>query len=292
MAWLQLKFSVAEANSDTLSDILSQAGAASVTLQDAADQPLYEPPPGATPLWSQTQVIGLFAGDCDTDEILQFVRNALDPQPLPKWQWLPLEDKDWQHEWMKHFHPMQFGQRLWICPSWTKPPQSDAVNILLDPGLAFGTGTHATTSLCLQWLDAHILGGETLIDYGCGSGILALAALKLGAQQVWAIDNDPQAMTATKNNAKKNGVTTGLNIDSPEDPIPETVDIVVANILANPLLQLAPTFAKLLKPQGHIVLSGILQDQAEHLLQRYSQWFCFDAPRLQEDWACLHGRKR
>ncbi len=292
MPWLQLILRTSQQHAEQISELLSEYGAASVTMRDAADQPLYEPPPGATPLWEQLEVIGLFEADHPIEPVILAISDAIAPIPLPAWKLEPLEDKDWQNEWIKHFKPMQFGKRLWICPSWSPPPNADAVNILLDPGLAFGTGTHPTTALCLQWLDETIHGGETVIDFGCGSGILALAAVKLGASQVWAVDNDPQALLSCRNNAEKNQLDQRITLCTPEDLDPPPVDIVVANILANPLLQLAPTFAKLLKPGGNIVLSGILGNQVEMIESRYRQWFCLGNPVQQDDWVRLHGIKK
>ena len=291
MPWLQLIIKTTEAQAEHLSDLLSEAGAVSVTLRDAADQPLYEPPPGETPLWDNIELVGLFSADQEIEPVIDSLRQALAPSTLPTWKLEPLEDKDWQNEWIKHFKPMQFGKRLWICPSWTPPPDPQGVNIMLDPGLAFGTGTHPTTALCLQWLDKHIVGGETLIDYGCGSGILALAALKLGASHVWAVDNDPQALLSCGNNAEKNQLTENLTLCAPNAVAVDQVDILVANILANPLLQLAPTFATLLKPGGHVVLSGILGNQVEMIEQCYRQWFQLDPPVQQDDWVRVHGIK-
>jgi ribosomal protein L11 methyltransferase len=291
MPWLQLILKSTQAQAEPLSDILSELGAASVTLRDAADQPLYEPPPGATPLWENIDVIALFDADQAIDPVIDALGKALAPQSLPHWKLEPLEDKDWQNEWIKHFKPMRFGKRLWICPSWTPAPDPDAVNILLDPGLAFGTGTHPTTALCLQWLDEHVHGGETLVDFGCGSGILALAAAKLGAHHIWAVDNDPQALSACRDNADKNQLTPTITTCAPEELKIPPVDILIANILANPLLQLAPLFAKLLKPGGQIVLSGILGNQAEMIEQRYRQWFHLDDPVQQEDWIRLQGTR-
>jgi ribosomal protein L11 methyltransferase len=291
MPWLQLIIKSTEPQAEHLSELLTEAGAASVTLRDAADQPLYEPPPGETPLWDNIEVIGLFTADLEIEPVINWLRRALAPAPLPMWKLEPLEDKDWQNEWIKHFKPMRFGKRLWICPSWTPPPDPNAANILLDPGLAFGTGTHPTTALCLQWLDENITAGDTVIDYGSGSGILALAALKLGAKHVWAVDNDPQALLSSGNNAKKNHLEDRISLCAP-DALPDTpVDILVANILVNPLLQLAPIFAKLLKPGGRVVLSGILGNQVEMIEQCYSQWFKLNPAAIMEDWARLDGIK-
>jgi ribosomal protein L11 methyltransferase len=292
MPWLQLILKSSQTQAEQLSDLLSELGAAAVTLRDAADQPLYEPPPGATPLWENIDVIALFDADQAIEPVLNALSDALAPGALPAWKLEPLEDKDWQNEWIKHFKPMRFGSRLWICPSWSSPPEPQAVNILLDPGLAFGTGTHPTTALCLQWLDANIRGGESLIDFGCGSGILALAAAKLGAEHVWAVDNDPQALSACRSNADKNHLLSTITTCAPDNLDLPPADILIANILANPLLQLAPHFTKLLKPKGQIVLSGILGSQVELIEQCYRQWFQLQTPAYLDDWICLYGIKK
>lgn len=194
---------------------------------------------------------------------------------------------------MDDFRPMRFGQRLWICPSWDEPPAGDAISILLDPGLAFGTGTHPTTALCLEWLDAHPPAGLEVIDYGSGSGILAVAALKLGAARVTAVDIDPQALTATRDNAARNGVDDArLHVDYPEALGETTADLVLANILAGPLVELAPAMAGRVRPGGAIVLSGILREQADTVRQAYTAWFDMDPPAFREDWTRLTGRRR
>lgn len=292
MPWLQLILKSSEQDAERLSEALSELGAASVTLRDAADQPLYEPPPGTTPLWNQIDIIGLFEANIDIEPILENLATTMAPTALPAWKLEPLEDKDWQSEWMKYFKPMRFGDRLWICPSWTPAPDPHAINILLDPGLAFGTGTHPTTALCLHWLDKNIKGGENVIDYGCGSGILALAAAKLGAKHVWAVDNDPQALQATQSNAEKNQVFEQFTLNTPKELASPLADVLVANILANPLLQLAQAFSALLKPGGHIVLSGILGNQVKVIEETYKKWFDLDEPVQQDDWVRLHGVKK
>ncbi|MFU8797595.1 MAG: 50S ribosomal protein L11 methyltransferase [Gammaproteobacteria bacterium] len=273
----QLTIETTEERAEVVSDALMALGAVSVTFQDAADQPLFEPAPETTPLWDSVRVIGLFDADC-------------------KLQLTAVEDKVWEREWIKHFHPMQFGKRVWICPSWCEPPDPHAVNILLDPGLAFGTGTHPTTSLCLNWLDAHPPIGQVVMDYGCGSGILAIAAMKLGAKRVIGIDHDPQALTATQDNAKKNSVIVEMGLP----PIAvaeagegaERVGILLANILAQPLLDLASLFATLVCPGGKIVLSGILEHQVDVIKARYQPWFDFNSLQTLEGWACLSGTRK
>ncbi|NOX76927.1 MAG: 50S ribosomal protein L11 methyltransferase [Gammaproteobacteria bacterium] len=292
MPWLQLVLDTTPDGAEQLSDLLSEAGACAVTFLDNADQPLYEPPPGATPLWAHTRVIGLFDADRDMGSVLAQLTKALLPASLPAHRVSPLEDKDWEREWMDSFHPMPFGKRLWICPSWHTPPDPDAVNILLDPGLAFGTGTHPTTSLCLQWLDRHGADHAQVIDYGCGSGILAVAALKLGAKHVWAVDNDPQALIATRDNAEKNRVGNAVNAVLPEALPIITTPLLLANILAQPLMEFAERFASIVEPGGHIVLSGILDHQAKAVAACYQPWFHMETPALQDDWVRLTGTRR
>jgi len=289
MPWIQLIFEAREEQTNALADALSEVGALAVTLQDGADQPLFEPPPGATPLWSQTRVIGLFEANTVLDSVTQRLGTMLGPEPLPPWRAEALEDKDWEREWMDNYQPIRFGKRLWIVPSWHTPPQADAVNILLDPGLAFGTGTHPTTALCLEWLDAHLQPGIEVMDYGCGSGILAIAALLLGASKAIAVDNDPQALLASRNNASNNGVADRLLIAAPGQFDTAGVDLLLANILAQPLISLAPQFATLVKPGAQILLSGILQEQASSVCDAYAPWFDMDGPVVREDWVCLSG---
>lgn len=289
MPWLQLTFETTPEDAEQFSDLLSEAGAGAVTFLDSADQPLYEPPVGETPLWSHTRVMGLFDAAADINQVIEQISAELAPASLPDWRISPLEDKDWEREWMDNFKPMSFGARLWIVPSWTKPPQQEAINILLDPGLAFGTGTHPTTALCLQWLDEHGASFDEVIDYGCGSGILAVAAALLGAKHVWAIDNDPQALIATSDNAIKNDVSEAIESTLP-DTLPDIkTPLLLANILAQPLMDFAEHFAQHVSPGGHIVLSGILSDQAEQVASCYRPWFEMDAPVLQNEWVRLTG---
>ena len=202
-----------------------------------------------------------------------------------------LAEKVWEREWMKEFHPMQFGQRTWICPSWLPVPEPDAVNILLDPGLAFGTGTHPTTALCLEWLDQNIKGGETVIDFGCGSGILAIAAAKLGASKVWAIDNDPQALIATTSNAENNSAQNLIECIDASQSVSVQADVIIANILANPLISLETLFNKLLKPGAVAILSGILADQQNAVIEAYSKDFKLENQAKVEDWSRLDFRR-
>ena len=292
MPWLQLTFHVDLEEAQNLSDLLSELGAAAVTMQDGADQPLYEPPLGTTPLWQHTCVSGLFPADSDPDQLRAELTDLLAPKPLPHWEETIIKDQDWERAWMEDFHPMQFGRRLWIVPSWYEPPESDAVNILLDPGLAFGSGTHPTTRLCLEWLDGQDLRNRTVIDYGCGSGILAIAAAKLGAKEVLAVDNDPQALQATLDNANRNGVSKRIHTFLPETLPDIKADILVANILSSPLVSLAPTFSSLVKPNGDIALSGILPEQADEVLASYRENFIMESPIEHNGWIRLEGRRK
>ncbi|MCW9088310.1 MAG: 50S ribosomal protein L11 methyltransferase [Gammaproteobacteria bacterium] len=289
MPWLQLTFYSNKDKAEALADLLSETGAAAVSMQDAADQPLYEPPPGATPLWQLTNVVALFDENSDGGGVIEQLKAAW-PEALPEYRSEILADQDWERAWMDDFKPMKFGERLWIVPSWHEAPQQDGVNILLDPGLAFGTGTHPTTRLCLEWLDGQALHAKRVIDYGCGSGILAIAAALLGAASVIGVDNDPQALVATQDNAQRNGVSilTYLPAEVPQN----SVDILLANILAGPLIELAPKLAALVKPGGLIALSGILPDQANGVRQTYAQWFNMEAPVEVDGWIRLEGKKR
>ncbi|MFP5430090.1 MAG: 50S ribosomal protein L11 methyltransferase [Gammaproteobacteria bacterium] len=292
MSWLQLKIDTTKAQAPVLEELLETLGAAAVLMEDSADQPLLEPPPGATPLWDATRVIGVFTVDSEVDAIVEFLEAQLG-EPLPPHRVEVLEDKDWVRAWMDHYHPMRFGDRLWVVPSWTPPPQPDAVNLLLDPGLAFGTGTHPTTALCLEWLDSLDLKDKTIIDYGCGSGILAVAALLLGAREAWCVDNDPQALTATRNNAEHNGVGERVHVFMPDDMPAQQADVIVANILAGPLAMLAPIMASHSHPGSRIALSGIIRPQVEELREVYSEWFDMDGLAIkEEDWCRLSGVRR
>lgn len=292
MAWVQLILQIPGDAAAQFEDALLEVGASAVTLMDNADQPLLEPPPGATPVWDDSRVIGLFDASVDTDILLTALKNALGDTPLPAYRLEALEDKDWEREWMENYKPMRFGQRLWVCPSWCPPPEPEAVNLLLDPGLAFGTGTHPTTALCLEWLDEQNLQGKTLVDYGCGSGILAVAGALLGCEKVLGVDNDPQALIASKDNATRNQVKNKIQVYSPESFTGEFADALVANILAGPLIELAPNIAQLIKPGGKIALSGILQEQAEQVQQAYAPWIQFDPVKTKEDWVRISGERK
>lgn len=290
MAWIQLIFNSTPDDAEALSDQLLDTGASAVTFQDNEDQPIYEPEIGTTPLWPATNVIALYDAETDTDMLIGILTGMMAPQALPSYRIEAVEDKDWIREWMDNFQPMNFGEKLWICPSWHTPPQADAINIMLDPGLAFGTGTHPTTALCLNWLDQSDVKGKVVIDYGCGSGILAIAAALLGAKKVIGVDTDPQALEATQANAERNGVK--IDTYLPDDCPDETCDLLLANILAGPLQSLSERLAGLSKSGAMIVLSGILDVQAEDVSQSYQTWFDMKAPVLKDEWIRLVGQKR
>ncbi|MEH6531398.1 MAG: 50S ribosomal protein L11 methyltransferase [Photobacterium frigidiphilum] len=293
MPWIQIKLNATAENAEAIGDMLmEETGALSATFLDAQDTPVFEPMPGETRLWGDTDVIGLYDAEADMD----FVLNMLKNNPLIAddfaYKIEQLEDKDWEREWMVNFHPMRFGRRLWICPSWREAPEPNAVNVLLDPGLAFGTGTHPTTSLCLEWLDGQDLTDKTIVDFGCGSGILAIAALKLGAKKVIGIDIDPQAIQASRDNAERNGVSDKLELFLPKDqPTDVQADVVVANILAGPLRELSPVIKSLVKPGGKLAISGVLEIQAEDVSTYYSDELALDPVVARDEWCRISGCK-
>lgn len=291
MPWLQLTLEARDLDPQRLEAALRQAGAQAITLQDAADHPVYEPAPGALPLWPYTRVCGLFPADTDMGRVRERLCDALGRAELPSCRIEPLEDRDWVRAWMDHFRPMRFGARLWICPRDQTPPEPHAVNLRLDPGLAFGSGTHATTALCLEWLDQTPPRGWQVIDYGCGSGVLAIAALLLGARTAWAVDNDPQALQATRQNAGENGVLDRIAVYPPETLPALEADLLLANILAEPLIALAPEFGARVRPGGMLVLSGLLQEQAPAAIRAYAPWFEMEQTGAREGWVRLSGAR-
>lgn len=290
MNWIQISFETPQESAEIGSDYLLHLGAVSVTFEDALDHPIFEPKVGTTPLWERTRVVGIFDESIDVTSLKTFLKMHLE-HDFQTLKIEPLEDKDWIRASIDRFHPMQFGHHLWICPSWCEIPDPNAVTILLDPGLAFGTGTHPTTGLCLQWLEAHPPLQKTVIDYGCGSGILGIAALKLGAKEVYGVDCDPQALDSTCSNALKNDIETQhLHLSFPENfQIHHPIDLLLANILANPLIELASTFAQFIKTGGDIVLSGILETQTDSIINAYSPWFKDLSVVVQDEWVLIHG---
>ncbi len=297
MAWLTLIVDTDAQHAESLSDALLEHGALSVDLLDAdADTPdeqaIFgepgEPPPG---VWQHNRVSALFDAHVDVAAILSAAANDVGLTTRPVYHIETLADNDWVRLTQSQFEPIPISTRLWIVPTWHTPADPSAINIVLDPGLAFGTGSHPTTRLCLRWLDSHLQGGESVLDYGCGSGILAIAALKLGAAEAVGVDVDAQAVTASRDNALANSVA-NVQFYLPNDAPKGHYDVVVANILTNPLRLLAPLLAEAVRTGGQIVLSGILETQAQDLMKIYQQWFDLNEPVFEEGWVCLSGRKR
>ena len=298
MPWLELSLRCRAHDESRLELALQDCGALSVTLLDAADaeneRAILEPGVGETPLWPEIIMTALFDADSNEDLLLQSLEAFDEELDLSSAQFTRVEDQDWERAWMDQFKPMKFGERTWIVP-WNLEVPNEAkgqVLIRLDPGLAFGSGTHPTTALCLQWLDSIDLKNKTMLDFGCGSGILALAALKLGAKSAVGVDNDPQALIATHDNAERNEVGKSLKVYLPKDEPDATYLVVVANILASALESLASLLAKRTQPGGLIALSGILQGQETDLLKHYSQWFDELQATQLEDWMRITGRRR
>ncbi len=290
MAWLQAHLTVDKSRAPLIEVLFENLGAVAVTLGDAGDEPMLEPAPGATPLWQATRVTGLFEHDIDADSLRSAINQALSADVSRHLTLECIDDQDWERAWLDLFKPMQFGERLWIRPTGYQVEQTDAIILDLDPGLAFGTGTHPTTALCLEWLDGHSVTGKSVIDFGCGSGILAIAALKLGAAHAVAIDHDPQALTATLDNARRNGVEDRLEVFHSSVFEPRQADLVLANILANVLIELAPHIEPLVAADGDLVMSGILREQADGVMQAYAKRLHFAPIEHKEDWVLLHGR--
>ncbi len=283
--WFQLKIENCPVEQiEQLSEELEELGAVSLMLTDKNDNPVLEPEPGTTPLWPEVIIQALFSEAIQA----QYTREQFSAiHPHLSFTLEVLEDKDWERAWMDDFKPLQFGQRLWICPTWSTPPHPDAVNLMLDPGLAFGTGTHPTTSLCLTWLDQAQLEKKSVIDYGCGSGILSLAALKLGAKEVYAVDIDQQALQATQNNAISNQIAMHQLFISLPDELEKPVDLIIANILLTPLISLKDRFQQLLLPQGKLVVSGLLDEQAPLLIEAYQSAFLSVEHQQLDGWSLL-----
>ncbi len=292
--WLQLRMDTRPGEVEALQDIMLTTGSVAVTMEDNADQPVLEPAVGETPLWRQIRLTGLYPADTDMAAVLASFPGDLLEGSNQRIE--ILEDKDWAREWQQHYQPMRFGESLWICPSWISPPDPSANNLLLDPGLAFGTGTHPTTALCLTELAGMSLRRLKVVDYGCGSGILGIAALVLGAADVLAVDNDPQALAASRENAQRNGIAPSALIVSLPERVDAaahggTADLVIANILAGPLIDLSDALLTLLKPRGTLLLSGLLESQAEELCAHYAAHIELTIAGEKDGWVCLHGSK-
>ena len=293
MSWLEYSIQTDKGHAEQTELAMTNAGALSVTVTDAADQPILEPAPGDTPVWDDLIITGLFERPpLSQQTLMQLAQDAGLPSTDPI-NVTELAEQQWTRTWMDHFKPMSFGQRLWVCPHDMQAPDPDAINLRLDPGLAFGTGTHPTTELCLRWLDGHINHQQSLLDYGCGSGILAIAALLLGVPRAWAIDNDEQALIASRDNAANNHVADRITTLLPEQLAADaTVDVCVANILAAPLMSLASHLANRVNTNGQIVLSGILVEQAEEVSKHYQPWFIMKEAVSKDGWVLLQGQRR
>lgn len=292
MAWLQLR--VRSKHPEFAEEVLLAHGASAVSFVDAVDDPVLEPAPGETPLWEDTVTLGLFAENTDLAPVIASLRELLPDGDSAGITHELIEDQDWVRVWLKDCPPLKFGERLWVVPreKVAEVTQSDAVILRLDPGLSFGTGTHPTTALCLEWLAGQDLRGKVVLDYGCGSGVLAIAALLLGAERAVCVDIDPQALQATRDNAAENGVADRVSVFMPEDFVPFAADVVVANILANPLIQLAPLLASSIARGGRIALAGLLDRQADEVHQAYAPWFDFEDDVSREGWTRIAGRCR
>jgi ribosomal protein L11 methyltransferase len=290
MSWIQIAVEVGSEQVAMVSGLFELAGALSVTCQDAAAEALLEPAPGDAPLWKRTRVAALFDAEIDVDRVMRGVcgDSGIDAACIVV---ETLGDRDWSTSWRDGLRPLCFGERLWVCPTDIDCPQDDAIVLRLDPGNAFGTGTHATTAMCLEWLDRHPPRGLTVIDYGCGSGILAIAAAKLGATSVHAVDIDAQAITASRDNARLNDIHSGFDVQLPTNFVAPPADLVIANILANPLQELAGDLAGMLRPGGAILLTGVLVEQSDAVMKAYRQWIDFGAPVRRDEWVLLEGTK-
>jgi ribosomal protein L11 methyltransferase len=292
MAWHQISVITDENTAPQLADFFSHLGAVSVTYMDAEDEPVYEPAIGETKIWSNTQVIALYELDSDPDQIKNKIYAHFKDSHLQNWLYEAVDDQEWERAWMEYYKPMKFADRLWVCPTDQEQHEPGTVCLTLDPGLAFGTGTHPTTALCLEWLASHDLTHKTVIDYGCGSGILAVASVLLDAEIAYGVDIDPQAITATESNAAKNQVESKIHCYLPEQFTPFQADIVLANILAKPLIEMSEHICALVKTGGQLVLSGILFEQAEDVINTYQKYIIFNPLVQQEDWIRLDGVKR
>jgi ribosomal protein L11 methyltransferase len=290
MSWLRVIIDTGREQSPVVEQALEHCGAVSVSFEDRADEPVFELRPGDTPLWSETRITGLFPADADTSHIIDQVTAALGHVPLHT-QIEKLADQNWERVWLERFQPTRVGKRLWICPTHMDPPDPQAVTVFIDPGLAFGSGTHPTTAMCLQWLADQDLQDKLVIDYGCGSGILAIAALKLGARRAIGVDIDPRALEVSLQNAEINKVSERLLTCLP-DSIPQGVqaDILVANILSGPLTQLSAVISQLVAKHGKIALSGILQAQSEEVRDAYAREFSLQAS-FRDGWTLLFGAR-
>ena len=296
MAWQNVSFLTDAASAEPLCDALIELGALSASIEDADagtadEQPQFgEPGTPTTPGWQRSRVLALCESDTNVSELLQAACQQLGVPPIRDFSVTALAEQNWVQLTQAQFDPIQISGRLWIVPSWHESPDPSAINLVLDPGMAFGTGSHPTTRLCLEWLEKTVTPGCSVFDYGCGSGILAIAAGKLGAREVRGLDIDPQAVEAARANAERNAVMADF-VDGSQ-PIDGTYDVVVANILSNPLRVLAPAICALVRPAGgQLALSGILREQADEIIAVYASWIALTVADVGEDWVCLSGRK-
>ena len=289
MPFHQITVEVGRTDPTPHEDLLWSLGALSVTLEDAADDPVLEPRPGEMPLWPTVRIRALFEDRADPRRVV--ASHAATGPLAPLTGTAPVADPATERKRLNDLHPMRFGRRLWVCPGGQPAGDPAAIRIELDPGLAFGTGTHPTTAMCLEWLDGAALDGRRIVDYGCGSGILSIAALKLGAGHVHAVDLDPQAILATRENAARNGVADRLDVTTDPQLADAAADALVANILAGPLVELAPHIAAALRPGGDLALSGVLTGQVDSVTAAYRPWFDIALTATREDWGLIVGRR-
>jgi ribosomal protein L11 methyltransferase len=291
MEWRQFVMNLGALPVDAVEKIFERHGAQAVTLTDAGDNPVLEPAPGETPLWNDIRITGLFSPSADFEDLRADLLRSLALTHLPDHRVEVLEDRTWEREWLKDFRPMRFGNRLWVCPGEFEVDAPGAIVVHLDPGLAFGTGTHPTTAMCLDWLDGLHLDHKHVLDFGCGSGILSVAALLLGADSVTALDIDPQAITATRQNAERNAVAGSVRTTVDAGDLDAAYDVAVANVLAAPLIERARTICERIVAGGDIALSGILEHQVTAVADAYREWIDFDTPAVRFPWARLTGRR-
>jgi ribosomal protein L11 methyltransferase len=292
MSWWQFSLNCQASELEQVEELMLGLGALSISLSDAGDEPIYEPLPGDNPVWQESIVAATFDGANDHEFLYRQLTRELPDHLASGVRLKTLQDQDWDQAYKQHFQPLQCAPDLWIVPSWSEPPDPGATNIQLDPGLAFGTGSHPTTALCLAWLGANNINYRRVIDYGCGSGILAIAAIKLGAQQVVAVDIDAQALTACNSNMQVNAISSKqIQVISPGELDASAMDLLIANILAGPLVELAPRFAELVRPDGQILLSGILDTQVEEIQSAYRPFFKLDPASYRDQWVCISGNR-
>lgn len=292
MTWWQFSLNCQASELEQVEALMQELGALSISLRDAGDEPIYEPLPGDNPVWQESIVTATFDAGLDPAQLKQQLTLKLPRHLAAEVRQQALEEQAWDQAYKQHFQPLQCAPDLWIVPSWTEPPDPGATVIRLDPGLAFGTGSHPTTALCLAWLGANNVKDRSVIDFGCGSGILAIAAIKLGAKQVIAVDIDQQALTACQSNREVNAIEADqIVVSTPEDLTAVGTDLLVANILAGPLVELAPRFASLVRPGGQILLSGILKTQLKEIQSAYQPFFDLDPASYRDEWVCVSGNR-